>query len=148
MKRRRPYVARENLAAGSSRTEVEYKTLPRVFTVCLAILVALASPQRSFAGEGETVRLRVAAAQFHLQPDLQANLQQINRYLKQAASLGVDLVVFPELGLTGYPARDIDSLYYVDQSKTENALAELRGRAQGIRGFPRRRVPAGEDLPE
>ena len=132
MKPRQPCPVCEGLAIGGSSLKHSYKVSLRAFAVSLAFLVALASPHRSFASGDGTVRLRVAAGQFHLQPDLQANLQQINRYLNQAASLGVDLVVFPELGLTGYPPQDIDSLYYVDQSKTENALAELRRRAREL----------------
>lgn len=39
--------------------------------------------------------------------DLEGNTAQIIRYIHEAKSAGVDLVVFPELSITGYPPLDV-----------------------------------------
>ncbi len=73
--------------------------------------------------------MRVASGQFELQLDLQANLEKIERLLERAAETEVDLIVFPELALTGYPPRDCQSLDFVDQDRTAQAITRLRQRA-------------------
>jgi len=73
--------------------------------------------------------VRVACGQFELKTDLKANLEKIEDYLERAGKAQVDLIVFPELALTGYPPRDCTSLDFVDQDRTQAALARLRQRA-------------------
>jgi predicted amidohydrolase len=52
--------------------------------------------------------MRVACAQSRCHPgDVPANLRQIDRQAKEAASAGVALVVFPELMTTGYAAPEV-----------------------------------------
>jgi predicted amidohydrolase len=47
--------------------------------------------------------LRVAAVQFESQPgDKEANFRKVERFVAQAARLGVQMIVFPECCLTGY----------------------------------------------
>src|SRR6202158_783893 len=53
-------------------------------------------------------RVRVAAAQLNtVVGDLEGNAQRILDAYDAAAAAGVDLVVFPELAVTGYPPEDL-----------------------------------------
>ncbi len=53
-------------------------------------------------------QLRVAMAQINCTVgDLQGNARKIIRGLRQARREGVDLVIFPELAVTGYPPEDL-----------------------------------------
>jgi NAD+ synthase (glutamine-hydrolysing) len=52
--------------------------------------------------------LRVAMAQVNSTVgDLEGNVAKIRRFLADAISCGADLVVFPELAVTGYPPQDL-----------------------------------------
>ena len=52
--------------------------------------------------------LRIALAQMNLVVgDFNFNADKIKKNLKQARKLGVDLVLFPELAVTGYPPEDL-----------------------------------------
>jgi len=52
--------------------------------------------------------LRIALAQINVTVgDLDGNKQKVLHYLDQARALGVDLIAFPELVLTGYPPEDL-----------------------------------------
>jgi len=75
------------------------------------------------------IQIRVAAGQFSLEPDLKVNLKKINIIIDEAAILDVDLIVFPELGLTGYPPSDYENIDYINQERTEEAIKELQRRA-------------------
>ena len=51
---------------------------------------------------------RIALAQFNpLVGDLQGNVQRMLEWCARAAEQGADLIVFPELSLTGYPPEDL-----------------------------------------
>ncbi len=51
---------------------------------------------------------RIALAQINARVgDIKGNLNKILRYLSSAKDLGVDIVCFPELSLTGYPPEDL-----------------------------------------
>jgi NAD+ synthase (glutamine-hydrolysing) len=53
-------------------------------------------------------RLRIALAQINVTVgDLDGNKRKILHYLDQARALGVDLIAFPELVVTGYPPEDL-----------------------------------------
>lgn len=53
-------------------------------------------------------QVRVALAQINpLVGDLQGNLGKILEYAQKAADAGADIVVFPELAITGYPPEDL-----------------------------------------
>jgi len=55
-----------------------------------------------------TTTLRVALAQMNPKVgDLHGNTKKIIEYIDQARSAAVDLIVFPELALTGYPPEDL-----------------------------------------
>ena len=55
-----------------------------------------------------SVFLRVALAQMNLVVgDFNFNADKIKQYLKQAKKMGADVVLFPELAVTGYPPEDL-----------------------------------------
>ena len=55
-----------------------------------------------------SVFLRVALAQMNLiVGDFNFNAEKIKQHLKQAKSMGADVVLFPELAVTGYPPEDL-----------------------------------------
>ncbi|MEW5921186.1 MAG: NAD+ synthase [Bacillota bacterium] len=52
--------------------------------------------------------MKIAAAQINpTVGDLQGNTRKISTIIKQAGHAGADLVIFPEMALTGYPPRDL-----------------------------------------
>ncbi len=87
--------------------------------ICTFLILFLIGSSWAFAADSTGVHLRVAAGQFQLEPNLKKNLEKIDEFLNKAADKKVDLIVFPELALTGYPPKDIETLNYVDQGKTE-----------------------------
>lgn len=74
--------------------------------------------------------LRIAAAQSASIPgDIDANLQRHCAFIDAAAGAGVELLVFPELSLTGYePALLAANLLAADDTR----LTPLRARAQSL----------------
>src|SRR3989338_5174630 len=64
------------------------------------------APERHHNMKRQT--LRVALAQINSTVgDLEANAKKIIQYTKEAKRLGVDIIAFPELALTGYPPEDL-----------------------------------------
>jgi NAD+ synthase (glutamine-hydrolysing) len=39
--------------------------------------------------------------------DLEGNTQKILAYMKKARDAGADIIIFPELAITGYPPQDL-----------------------------------------
>ncbi|MGH8554503.1 MAG: NAD+ synthase [Gammaproteobacteria bacterium] len=86
--------------------------------------------------------LRIALAQLNLTVgDIQGNAQRILAAAEEARDrLRADLVVFPELALTGYPPEDLvlrPGLW----RQVQGALAEISQRVRGVElvvGYPRR----------
>ena len=69
--------------------------------------------------------IRVAAASPEVRPaDVDFNISEIKRLISDAADKGSDIVLFPELSVTGYTCADL----FFQQNlieKTESALKEL-----------------------
>ena len=58
--------------------------------------------------EGQTARMKVALAQINTTVgDLAGNEAKILDALRRGSEAGADLVMFPELAITGYPPRDL-----------------------------------------
>src|SRR5580700_9002413 len=77
---------------------------------------------RSPAPQGRMKRsMRVALAQINPTiGDFPANTARIVRAAREAAARGADVVVFPELALTGYPPRDlVEKPSFLDRSESE-----------------------------
>ena len=89
--------------------------------------------------------LRLALAQIDSSVgDLEGNAAKITEQIAAARDAGAELVLFPELALTGYPPEDLLLKEHFLQASNE-AIAELAREAQGIValvGFPER----GDDV--
>ncbi len=90
-------------------------------------------------------RLRVAAAQLNLVVgDLEGNARRIIQAYDEAEGAGCDLVVFPELTVTGYPPEDLllRPAFVAQAAETLDKIASRTGRAAAVIGFPE----SGRDL--
>jgi NAD+ synthase (glutamine-hydrolysing) len=71
------------------------------------------------------MKLRVALAQINpTVGDLASNAALITKYTKEAQAASADVIVFPEMVLTGYPVEDL-AMRASFRSASKNALAEL-----------------------
>ena len=70
--------------------------------------------------------IKIAAAQMACSWQIRENVERIKDYINQAADNQADIVVFPELALTGILKDDISA---AQQSELENALDEIRKQA-------------------
>ncbi len=76
--------------------------------------------------------MKIAAAQINpTLGDIAGNVEKILHYIGRAKELGAQLVVFPELSLTGYPPRDLlERPSFIEANI--NALSELAPKVKGI----------------
>lgn len=75
---------------------------------------------------------RIALAQINpTVGDLDANAAMISDWIEQAKRAGAELVVFPELALTGYPAEDL----YLRQDFIAANVTRLEEIARGVHGI-------------
>src|SRR5215212_4920512 len=93
-------------------------------------------------GMSGTIRpLRLALAQVDSRVgDLEGNVEVIGEYVARARDAGAELVLFPELAVTGYPPEDLLLKEHFLQAAGE-AVGELARGAEGIValvGFPER----------
>ena len=70
--------------------------------------------------------MKVATFQFAVSSDVSKNLEIIERAIIQAEKNGVELLVFPECALTGYPPRDIKSSSEVDFDLVHESCVRLK----------------------
>ena len=92
-------------------------------------------------------KVRVAAAQLNtVVGDLEGNAARILDAYEAAAAAGADLVVFPELTITGYPPEDLllRPAFVAEAAETSEKLAARTGTTAAIVGFPE----PGRDLSE
>ena len=73
------------------------------------------------------VEITIAAAQMACSRDISANLEQMARLIGQAAENRADVVVFPELAVTGAVTGDITG---ADIAVLRDALAQIQSQAQ------------------
>src|SRR4051794_34739875 len=84
-------------------------------------------------------RVRVAAAQVNtVVGDLEGNAARILDAYEAAAAAGADLVVFPELTITGYPPEDLllRPAFVAAAAEAIEKLAARTGDTAAIVGFP------------
>lgn len=107
---------------------------------------AILAPLRNALGPRGQGHLGIA--QINTTPgDLQGNAQKILRYLQAGEALGLDLMVFPELALMGYPPRDLLGRHPFlahENLKWLHALARRTGQTYALVGFVEPRIP-GDD---
>jgi NAD+ synthetase len=85
--------------------------------------------------------MKIALAQFNaVVGDLPGNEARLLAAYRRAADAGADLVLTPELGLCGYPPRDLlhRSRFVEDCQAAVQRLAQATGRTGLIVGFPER----------
>jgi predicted amidohydrolase len=70
--------------------------------------------------------IKIAVAQMACSREIGENLGRIKRYIYQAREQGADIVVFPELAVTGFLKEDISGAH---QSELQSALDEIRSEA-------------------
>jgi NAD+ synthase (glutamine-hydrolysing) len=76
--------------------------------------------------------LRLALAQVNVRVgDLEGNAAKLKRYLQRARDAGAELILFPELAITGYPPEDLLLKEHFLRA-SEEALASVAAEAQGI----------------
>ncbi|HEY5014820.1 MAG TPA: NAD+ synthase [Acidimicrobiia bacterium] len=84
-------------------------------------------------------RVRVAAAQVNtVVGDLEGNVGRILDAYEAAAAAGADLVVFPELTITGYPPEDLllRPAFVAEAAEALEKVAARTGETAAIVGFP------------
>jgi NAD+ synthase (glutamine-hydrolysing) len=84
-------------------------------------------------------RLRVAAAQLDVVVgDLDGNARRVLAAYERAEDAGCDLVVFPELTVTGYPPEDLllRPAFVAESLETLDKIAARTGRCVAVVGFP------------
>jgi NAD+ synthase (glutamine-hydrolysing) len=89
-------------------------------------------------------RIRVAGAQINLTVgDLAGNEIKILAAMEQAESAGADVLLFPELAITGYPPEDllIRQDFVADARRVLDRIAAASGPCAVVVGFPREAVP-------
>lgn len=70
--------------------------------------------------------MKIGAYQFAVTAIVQDNLIIMKKAIADAASRNVELLVFPECALTGYPPHDIPGSDVVDFGEIEDALEQLQ----------------------
>jgi len=77
--------------------------------------------------------MRIALAQINTTVgDFAGNVDRIARFAREGAGRGADLVVFPELAVTGYPPRDlVEEPHFVERSERE--VERLAGLVPDVR---------------
>ena len=79
------------------------------------------------------MKLKLALAQINTRlGDIQANLEKHLDYVRQARSAGADLLVFPELSLTGYVLQDLASSVALRPDADDPIFRPLLEASQGI----------------
>ena len=74
--------------------------------------------------------MRIALAQINpTVGDLAGNVDRMSRAARDAAARGAEVVVFPELSITGYPPRDlVEKPSFIDRSEARAGTAGARNR--------------------
>ncbi len=90
----------------------------------------------------------MALAQINTAPgDITGNARKIMRYIAAAEAIGVDMVVFPELALMGYPIRDaiVRFPFLADENlRWLEAIAARTGETYALVGFVEPRRASGD----
>lgn len=82
--------------------------------------------------------MKIALAQINtIVGDFAGNLRKILSYLKKAEKAGADICVFPEMAITGYPARDLllHDDFIDDNLTTLDQLRKKVGKTAALVGF-------------
>ncbi len=81
----------------------------------------------------KTMKFKIALAQLNTYlGDVQRNLQKHLALIEEAIAQGADLVVFPELSLTGYVLQDLASMVALSPRKDDPIFGQLLEASQAI----------------
>lgn len=69
--------------------------------------------------------LNVGAYQFAVSGDIEQNLSEIRNAINNAAEKDIQLLIFPECALTGYPPHDLKTSADTDFEKVQSAIEEI-----------------------
>ena len=70
--------------------------------------------------------MRLASYQFSVTGDIKHNMEMIRKAIGLAAEQKVELIVFPECAISGYPPRNVDKAENIDSAAVESALLEIQ----------------------
>ncbi|MCR4566517.1 MAG: hypothetical protein K5769_00495 [Pseudobutyrivibrio sp.] len=70
--------------------------------------------------------MRLAAYQFATSGNCNHNLEIIKKAIVRASENKVDLIIFPECALTGYPPRDFARADCIDVNAVSESIQELQ----------------------
>lgn len=70
--------------------------------------------------------MKLAAYQFNVCGDIKRNMASIEKAVEQAVEKNVELIIFPECALTGYPNRDVKDSKSVDADKVQREINRLQ----------------------
>lgn len=70
--------------------------------------------------------MKIAAYQFKITKNIRSNLSTIENAVTEAKRKDVNLIIFPECCLTGYPPRDIECADFVDFGEVEKACNKIQ----------------------
>lgn len=93
--------------------------------------------------------MRIGAYQFSVTGSIDENRKVILKAISEAASQKLDLLVFPECALTGYPPYDVPDSAAVDFHRVAACLEELQNTASEKKLcvcsmiFPGRKIRSG-----
>ena len=94
------------------------------------------------------MKIALAQLNFHI-GDFEANAEKITKYIGKAKAAKADLILFPELAISGYPARDfLDFRHFVDSciSQIENIASTCIGITAIVGGPSHNQEPKGKSL--
>ena len=70
--------------------------------------------------------MRIAAYQFKVTGNIESNASVVMNAIKEASDQNIDLIIFPECALTGYPPRNIPDSKSVDSALVKKHLEKLQ----------------------
>ncbi len=90
-------------------------------------------PAQPAAAHGDDAHFRIVLAQISPRlGDLEANLKMHLEWIQRAAAEGADLIVFPELSLTGYFLRDLAPQAAIRPAMSDAIFAQLLSASHAI----------------
>ncbi|MCR5771542.1 MAG: carbon-nitrogen hydrolase family protein, partial [Butyrivibrio sp.] len=74
--------------------------------------------------------MKMAAYQFDVTGNIEDNLKIIRRSVVESSEQKVELIVFPECALSGYPPRDMSSSSDVDECAIRDAISDIQAMSE------------------
>jgi len=94
------------------------------------VLLVSATARHTVALEPGAESFRAGCAQIFFGSDVQKNLEKILHFIRQADSLEVDVLLFPETALSGYASIDFKNTAFPSKKVLDEALDRVREAAR------------------